>query len=235
MPAALTIQHEAEAPPGHLTEALQLAGVEQTIMRVDLGEELPDPRAFDFVVSLGSDQSVLSADRFEWIPREIAWLREADGHGVPVLGLCFGAQILAKALGGEIIRAPIPEHGWVKLNTDDPELIAPGPWLSWHNDTILPPPGAEVIARTSHSPHAIRIGPHLGTQFHPEATSEIVGYWVAKASRDGVIPIHESGSPPAHLDADNFEAARPRAIDLFTRFFAEALNLNQAERKVVNR
>jgi GMP synthase-like glutamine amidotransferase len=226
MPAALVIQHEDEAPPGHLDAALEAAQIDATVVRIDLGEQLPTPSEFDLIVSLGSDQSVLSADRLEWIPRELEWLREADGAGVPILGLCFGAQILAKALGGEVVRAPVPEHGWVVLETTDPGQVEPGPWLAWHSDTILPPPGAEVIARTDHSPHAIRIGPHLGTQFHPEATIDIVRIWAAKDYRDD--------EPAAQLHDEDFAAARPRALTLFARFFAQALDVNH-EPKVINR
>jgi GMP synthase-like glutamine amidotransferase len=227
MPAALIIQHEDEAPPGHLGAALEDAQIDSRVVRVDLGEKLPDPNDFDLVVSLGSDQSVLSADRLEWIPREISWLREADEAGIPILGLCFGAQILAKALGGEVVRAPVPEHGWVEVETSDPHQIDTGPWLAWHSDTILPPPGAEVIARTDHSPHAIRIGPHLGTQFHPEATIDIVRIWAAKDYSDD--------APAAQLRDEDFTAARPRALALFAHFFAQALDLNHDEPKVINR
>jgi GMP synthase-like glutamine amidotransferase len=224
---ALIIQHEDEAPPGHLDAALDAAQIESTVVRVDLGEQLPNPQGFQLIVSLGSDQSVLSADRLEWIPREIVWLREADEAGVPILGLCFGAQILAKALGGDVVCAETPEHGWVELETADPVQIPSGPWLAWHSDTILPPPGSEVIAQTEHSPHAIRIGPHLGTQFHPEATIEIVRGWAAKA------PADSDPTPP--LIYDDFHAARPRALELFAHFFAHALDSNHDESKVINR
>jgi len=233
MPTALLIQHEDEAPPGHLDEALEIAGVEAAVVRVDLRDPLPDPREFDFVVSLGSDQSVLSAGEIEWIPREIEWLREADRQEIPVLGLCYGAQALAAALGGEIVRAPFPEHGWVELETDEPELLPAGPWLAWHSDTIIPPDHAEVIARTEHSPHAIRIGRHLGTQFHPEATSAIVSFWAEK-EYGGDVPPQGPGLPPAHLDHENFRAARPRALELFARFIDEALDSQNNEAKVIN-
>ncbi len=55
-----------------------------------------------------------------------------------MLGICFGSQLLARALGGEAMRGRRPEIGWVSIHTDDPELIAEGPWLEWHYDTFTP-------------------------------------------------------------------------------------------------
>ena len=96
-----------------------------------------------------------------------------------MLGLCFGGQALAAALGGDVETAPEPELGWTEIETDEPELVPPGPWLEWHYERFTTPPGATEIARTGAASQAFRHGRHLGVQFHPESTVEIVEHWAA--------------------------------------------------------
>src|SRR5439155_1089919 len=81
-----------------------------------------------------------------WQPDERAALAAADVAGVPIVGICFGAQSLACALGGGVRRAARPELGWVSVGTRVPERIADGPWFAWHDDELLAPPGAELLA-----------------------------------------------------------------------------------------
>ena len=82
-----------------------------------------------------------------WIEEELAWLRRADEAGVPVLGICFGAQALCAALGGRVEPAARKEVGWTMIDSYDPALIPPGPWLEFHDDRCLPPPRAKILAR----------------------------------------------------------------------------------------
>ena len=103
-----------------------------------------------------------------------------------MLGLCFGGEALAAVLGARVERSPVPELGWREIETDDPEAIPPGPWLEWHFERFTTPPGATEIARTGDATQAFRLGPHLGVQFHPEATVEIVEGW---AEHDGVEAV----------------------------------------------
>ena len=131
---------------------------------------------------------------------------------VPVLGLCYGGQVLAAVLGAEVGRAPVAELGWRAIETDDAELVPAGPWLEWHYERFCTPPGATELARTADAPQAFRIGPHLGVQFHPEATVEIVEGW---ARADGVEA--ELSAPPEQL-----AAARDAAFRLFDGFLAAA-------------
>ena len=107
----------------------------------------------DAFVTLGSDRSVTDPS-VPWLERELELLRSAHGAGVPLLGICFGAQALAKALGGEVRRAPQIALDWSTLETDEPELIARGPWLRWHEDILTVPPGARELARSGEVPLA---------------------------------------------------------------------------------
>ena len=150
-----------------------------------------DPQDYDLVVSLGSEESAYD-DTVPWVSREQALLRDAVRADVPVLGICFGSQILARALGGRAIRAQQSEIGWVTIRTHEPGLVAEGPWFQWHYDTFTPPDGASVLAESPVGPQAYRIGRSLGVQFHPEVTNDIVEEWVSlggeKLARDGVDP-----------------------------------------------
>ena len=145
----------------------------------------PDPTEYDFVVSLGSVQGVYDREAIgSWIDGELALLKQAHDHGVPILGLCFGGQALSAALGGTVEKAPGHEIGWIELETLAPEIIPSGPWFAWHIDRFTVPPGATELARTELCPHAFVHGRSVGLQFHPEADEVIVKGWSAACSDD---------------------------------------------------
>ena len=152
------VEQQPDAPAGLLAEWARARGHDVVTLRApELGAgPWPDPTRFGAIAPLGAEHSVhASAD--PWIAPQIAFLREAHERGVPVLGLCFGGQALAAALGG---------------------AVGPGPWFAWHNDTFTLPPGAQELARSAACPHAFRLGTSVGLQFHPEVTPAIVAGWV---------------------------------------------------------
>lgn len=204
---ALIRQHLESAPPGLLGAWLEARGHAYEVSRSWLDGALPDTGAFAFVASLGHDLGADDTD-VPAVAAERELLARAVEGGTPVLGLCYGGQVLAAALGGRVARAPVPELGWREIETDDPGLVPPGPWLEWHYDRFEVPPGAAGIARTADAVQAFRLGPHLGVQFHPEATVEIVEGW---ARADGVDAMLAAG--PAQRRAA--EAAAFRLFDAF--------------------
>ena len=169
--SALVLQHRDDAPGGLLNDVLAEHGLRPSTVRVDLGERLPDPDAFSLAVSLGWD-------RGDSAPAEIEWLREADRVGTAVLGLGSGAQALAVALGGGVRHSAKPRYGWVWISSSTPRWIADGPWLAWRDDVIALPRRARLLAYDPLGPQAFAAGRHLGVQFHPEITPEIVASWV---------------------------------------------------------
>jgi GMP synthase-like glutamine amidotransferase len=174
--AALVLEHEPDAPAALLAEWARDRSVPLEI--VPARSAIPDPEGRPFVVSLGSEASAFD-DAVPWLAAERVVLDRALAAGVPVLGICFGAQHLALALGGRVGRAVAPEVGWLPIETFAPEIVPPGPWLQWHRDAFEPPPGAELLARSEVSAQAFRIGPHVGVQFHPEVTEAVVADWMA--------------------------------------------------------
>jgi GMP synthase (glutamine-hydrolysing) len=210
---ALFIVQEADAGPGYLDEAAGARGfaVEQCAI---WKEQLPDPGSFDLIVPLGSSEAAYDDD-VVWLADELAFLREAIALDVPVFGVCFGAQALARALGGTVGRAERPEVGWFTINSTDEDVISPGPWLEWHFDTLTPPAGAQILARSPTGIQAYQHGRAFGVQFHPEVSPEILASWIA-----GSTQLEELGVDAAGFQRETERRAtqaRSAAHDLFDR------------------
>lgn len=144
----------------------------------------PDPTAYDVIVPMGAPWSVYDeATIGVWVLEELSFLRRAHASGVPVLGICFGGQALAAALGGAVERAPRPEIGWHTVDSDAPDLVEPGPWFEWHHDRWQAPSGARVVARTALCDQAFAVGRSLAVQFHPEITPGQLAGWLDNGGR----------------------------------------------------
>jgi GMP synthase-like glutamine amidotransferase len=223
---ALVIEHDPDVPAGLVDEWLVGRGSVADLHQIATDVRDPDPRAYDLIVTLGSEAAAFD-DTVPWIARERRLLRDAVAADVPVLGICFGSQILARALGGRGLRAERAEIGWMAIESSDPSLVPAGPWLQWHRDTFTPPAGATVLANSPAGPQAYTIGRSLGVQFHPEVTPEIVADWVA-GSRDELdrerVDADRMLADARALDADN----RARAIALFDVFVDRVARLGAA-------
>jgi len=174
---ALVLQHEQPTPGGLILDWLDEKGAQIDLHRIDVEDRRIEPGDHDVIVSLGSEFAAFD-DAVDWIPKEMDLLRRASEHDVPVLGICFGGQLLARTLGARCWRSEISEIGWLPVRTTDPSLVPEGPWFQWHFDTFEPPRGATLVAENDAGPQAYTIGRSLGTQFHPEVTPEIMDDWV---------------------------------------------------------
>ena len=215
-PKALILQHEEATPPGHVTGWLAEQGADTEVLRIDEAPPARHPRDYDLIVSLGSEFAAFD-DTIPWIPVEARFFEQALEADVPILGLCFGGQMLARVLGSRLYRSEQSEIGWLPVRTHDPELIDAGPWFQWHFDSFSAPPDAKLIAETDVGPQAFVAGRSLGLQFHPEVTTEIMDEWVRvyphELSAEGV-------DPQGLLDKTRELAAscRSRTWRLFDRF-----------------
>lgn len=136
-----------------------------------------DAKTADLVLCLGSDWSVYDSAVQRDVRQELQLLSISDDMGIPVLGICFGAQMIAHAFGGSVSRSPTPEFGWTVVGDVAHEEIA-GCWMQWHSDRIEVPDSFSVIGRNDAGVQAFRYRRFLGVQFHPEATYEVVSQWI---------------------------------------------------------
>ena len=185
----------------------------------DIAVDFPDPLGFYAVVPLGAPWSVYdTATIGRWIADELGFLRAAHDGGVPVLGICFGGQALAAALGGAVELSSEPELGWTAVASDEPDLVGPGPWFQFHQDRWQLPPGARELARTGVASQAFVLGRSLGLQFHPELTPSILQGWLDSGDREYLLA---HGVDPDELmvrTVAEADAARERAALLVDRF-----------------
>ncbi|HWS81187.1 MAG TPA: type 1 glutamine amidotransferase [Rubrobacter sp.] len=221
MKPVLIRQHEEMTPPGLLVEWLEDRGISYEVNYSYKDGSIPDPSDYSFVASLGSPYG--PNDTHEpGVLAELELVGAAVEKDVPVLGLCFGGEVLSAVLGGRVERAPVPELGWREIETDDPGAIPSGPWLEWHYERFTTPPGAVEVARTADAVQAFRLGPHLGVQFHPESTVEIVADW-AGADTENLAKLGiGDGRDLLAIPPEREEAAREAAFRLFDAFLAEA-------------
>jgi GMP synthase-like glutamine amidotransferase len=208
----VVVRHHTEDHPGFIEEAFMARGAELTKHLFVNGGELPSLDGVDHVVLLGAIPSVNDeGPGFEWIEQEIDWLRQAEAAGVPVLGICFGAQALCVAFGGKVDAMPAMEVGWKLLDSVEPEVVPAGPWLEFHGDRCLLPPEAKVLATSDRCVQAFVLGRHLGVQFHPEVDGDQLADWLLGGAR---AEADKAGQDPDALLAQAYAeepGARKRA------------------------
>jgi GMP synthase-like glutamine amidotransferase len=225
---ALLIQHDHICTPGFVGERLTDRGFDLVVHQVvdedrflspNVEIEFPDPTEFDAIVPMGAPWSVYDHEAIgTWVPAELRMLRTAHDQQVPVLGICFGGQLLAAAHGGSVSRSAAPEIGWVDVDSDDELLVPSGPWFQWHYDQWQLPEYAYEVARNATSSQAFVLGQSLAVQFHPEMTSEILASWIATGGAEEMdkfgLDLRELVRQTAERDTWNRERAH-RLVDQF--------------------
>jgi GMP synthase-like glutamine amidotransferase len=218
----IVVRHHEEDSAGFIGDAFAARGAQLSTLLFPKEGPLPGLDGMAHIVLLGSTCSVYDeGEARAWIDEERAWLRRADAAGVPVLGICFGAQVLAAAFGGTVEHAGRQEIGWVMVDSADPELIPPGPWLEFHHDRCQPPAQATVLARNGLGVQAYRLGRHLAVQFHPEVDGAQFRLWLDAGGRK---EIGEAGLDPDRLLAETI-AEEPSAAARAGRLVASALRI----------
>lgn len=176
---------------GLLGERLDASGLPYRSLRA-WDERVDELELGDFaaVIPMGGNAHAWD-DAVPLLRAERHLLSRAVEEGIPVFGICLGAQLLARALGGDVRAADVPEIGWLEIvpteeAADDPifrHLEAPTGVYQWHYDIFEPPPGARRLARSELAPNqAFRVdgAEAWGIQFHPEATPDLWELWIAR-------------------------------------------------------
>ncbi|MCA1961597.1 MAG: type 1 glutamine amidotransferase [Desulfomonile sp.] len=185
----LVTMHVDSEGPGSLGTFLEAQGCRLQTVRLYAGEALPaDPTVYAAIISMGGPMNVYEDDRYPFLAAEAGFLRTAIGRNVPVLGICLGAQMLARVCGAEVTKSPVKEVGWCSVSLTDAgerDLFFHGiprelEVLQWHEDMFCIPNGGVLLAASVDCPHqAFRYGCAYGLQFHVEVTREMLAEWFA--------------------------------------------------------
>jgi GMP synthase-like glutamine amidotransferase len=221
---ALLIGNGDDLDPGFVGHRLREHGYAFVECHREHPDEWPALERVDLVLTLGSEWNVYRSETADLVAAEAALVRAVVERNVPLLGLCFGAQVVSHALGGTVSRAPAPEIGWYELEMEPgPSVdgLARGPWLMWHFDVFTVPDGYAAPAWTAAGPQLLHGGRTLATQFHPEVTESMVSRWLAMGGAD---QLRQHGADPDELLAetrDNVARSAPNAAALVDRFLTD--------------
>lgn len=175
--------------PAYLQTCLQEKNIPIELVRIDAFDHIP--QQLDNIAGLifmGGPMSV--NDPLDWIPQELELIRRAVQQNIPVLGVCLGSQLLAKALGARIYPGPCMEIGWYPvecigahdLTTGLPKQLTV---FHWHGETFDLPANAHLLfSNARYQNQGFALGPHLGLQFHVEMEAEQVREWLRRNPAD---------------------------------------------------
>ncbi len=171
----------------------------------------------DLLVLLGSDWSVYDDQFEECVGAELELIMRAQATGIPILGICFGGQMISRALGLEVSRTVVPEIGWRSIATLDESEISPGPWFQFHFDRWTDANGVSSLATSPSGPQAYWYGRSLALQFHPEVTFATIERWCDEG-RDALDLVGADFDEIIDESRVHLPMARTRCFALVDRF-----------------
>ena len=191
-------RHIACEGPGYLGSLLDAQHIPYEIIAIDANEAIPGQLDdISGLVFMGGSMSV--NDAFHWIEQELQLIRAARKLDLPMLGICLGSQLIAKALGGTVSKGKSMELGWAPVQKCHPvqqdgwcdELEDSFSVFHWHGEKFSLPEGTTLLLSSDCYPHqAFAIGNTLALQFHLEMTADMVREWVGLYQED----VHSAGS-----------------------------------------
>lgn len=201
------LMHQGHAGSGVFEEVATARGAAVNHLRLDLSGVPQDGDEYDAAIVLGGSMHATEEERYSWLRPEIQLIRRWVDDDRPVLGICLGAQLLCRAIGGAVRSASRPEIGWHAVGIDDADdaLVGHLPTeftaLQWHSYETLPPASAAILGRSDVCVQAFRAGERAwGLQFHPETAREDLEFWIRNYGRDPDA-VSVGFDPEAALDA----------------------------------
>jgi GMP synthase (glutamine-hydrolysing) len=213
------LRHVAHEPAGTLEDALAAAGLE--FRYFDLFDGTPTAAQLELdrapgLVVMGGPMNVDETERYPFLAAEVEFLRQAVQRRLPTLGICLGAQLLAKSLGARVFPNRVKEIGWYAVEltpaaaTDPLFAGCPGSLgvFQWHGDTFDLPSGAiHLAASPPCRQQAFRAGPcAYGLQFHLEMTAAMIEDWLGEPGNCGELAALE------YIDPAAIRAATPQRL-----------------------
>jgi GMP synthase-like glutamine amidotransferase len=213
---ALVLQHVAVEGPGSLGSYLEARGWKLETVALHADARLPeDAQGYQAVIVMGGPMGVYDEAAYPFLRDEHQFLTQVLAQGVPLLGICLGSQLLAKALGARVYRSPQKEIGWYTVDLTpagvaDPlfaDLTSPVPVFQWHGDAFDIPAGATPLASSPLCTHqAFRYGDQVyGLLFHLELTPAIIHSWL-EAFHDELVSL------PGVIDPERIVAEIPHRL-----------------------
>jgi GMP synthase-like glutamine amidotransferase len=189
----LAFRHVPFEHLGLIADSLEERSIECRYVDLYESGEAPSADDADGFIFMGGPMSV--NDDLPYIRQELRLIGQAVARGKPVMGVCLGSQLIAKALGGRVYRNAVKEIGWFPVSFTEAAgrdglftgLDGPEPVFHWHGETFDLPPGAELLASSDACRHqAFRVGRNVyGLQFHLEVTPAMIADWCAQDANCG--------------------------------------------------
>jgi GMP synthase (glutamine-hydrolysing) len=233
----LVIVHQATSSPGRVGETLRSLGLTLDIRCPALGHPLPAHMEHHSAAIVFGGPMSANDDHLAFIRQEIDWIATVLAADKPYLGICLGAQLLARTLGAPVASHPtgLREIGYYPvLPTPTGQGILPSPLMvyQWHQEGFALPPGSRLLATGPTFPHQIfGYGPRAyGLQFHPEITTAMVNHWTTEGADQLGYPGAQGR--PYHLSQHQLYA--PAVADWLHQFLAQWMGLSIARQPVAS-
>jgi GMP synthase (glutamine-hydrolysing) len=194
MHSVLCVRHEGSDTLGIAVEALSDGGARPVVADAWELAQWPNPRDYAAIAVFGGSMNADDLDAHPFLATERTFLRRALDEEVPILGVCLGAQVLARVLEAPVTRAPARELGFYPIDLTEAgrreAALAPfaqGLTFQWHEDTFPLPAGTTLLATGPNDlVQAYRAGSMLAVQFHPEVTADELERWFDEVGEERI-------------------------------------------------
>jgi GMP synthase (glutamine-hydrolysing) len=233
---ALIIENASGEGPGILHDILSKKGWLVQTVQLHQGRSIPSNwQCFNLLIVMGGPMNVYEEDKYPYLIKETEVIGEALNGGMPLLGFCLGAQLMAKACGARVLKGHIREIGWYPARlTEDGRKDLLLRWLpeeffvfQWHSDTFqIPERGIRLIESDEYPNQAIRIGKmSYGFQFHFEITGEMIEDWL-QSGKEEVKELNVAGLHERILKDTSYHLPKIHAVtELFLNNYLDQIEV----------